>query len=177
MMHTVDETDVAAPPATVFRFAADVERWPDILPHYRWVTMGERTREQAVVEMMGQLAHDDHVHTPGTERKVTSAAEHHRQPLPGGQPGGGGVQFKPDRPDIPAVPLAPPPGHGGDVTHAGADVEQDDGARRAVGQDPGQAVADCSQPPEPVVGPGDVPERAGHDRGIRARVVQQFGSG
>ena len=51
MMHTVDETDVAAPPATVFRFAADVERWPDILPHYRWVTMGERTREQAVVEM------------------------------------------------------------------------------------------------------------------------------
>ena len=51
MMHTVDETDVAAPPATVFRFAAEVERWPDILPHYRWVTMGERTREQAVVEM------------------------------------------------------------------------------------------------------------------------------
>jgi len=50
-MHTVDETDVAAPPATVFRFAAEVERWPDILPHYRWVTMGEGTREQAVVEM------------------------------------------------------------------------------------------------------------------------------
>jgi ribosome-associated toxin RatA of RatAB toxin-antitoxin module len=51
MMRTVDEIDVAAPPATVFRFAADVERWPDILPHYRWVTIRERTPERTVVEM------------------------------------------------------------------------------------------------------------------------------
>jgi ribosome-associated toxin RatA of RatAB toxin-antitoxin module len=32
-----DERFVAAPPELCFRVAADVERWPDILPHYRWV--------------------------------------------------------------------------------------------------------------------------------------------
>ena len=26
-----------APPARAFRFGADVERWPEWLPHYRWV--------------------------------------------------------------------------------------------------------------------------------------------
>lgn len=36
-MHTVDETTTSAPPETTFRVAADVERWPEILPHYRWV--------------------------------------------------------------------------------------------------------------------------------------------
>lgn len=51
MMRTVDEVDVSAPADTAFRFAADVERWPDILPHYRWVTMRERTPERNVVEM------------------------------------------------------------------------------------------------------------------------------
>ena len=51
MMRTVDEIDVAASPATAFQFAADVERWPDILPHYRWVTIRERTPERTVVEM------------------------------------------------------------------------------------------------------------------------------
>jgi ribosome-associated toxin RatA of RatAB toxin-antitoxin module len=32
-----DEHFVPAPPELCFRVAADVERWPDILPHYRWV--------------------------------------------------------------------------------------------------------------------------------------------
>ena len=36
-MRTVDEAISAAPPDLCFRTAADVERWPDILPHYRWV--------------------------------------------------------------------------------------------------------------------------------------------
>lgn len=36
-MRTIDEIDVAAPPDLVFRFAADVEGWPKILPHYRYV--------------------------------------------------------------------------------------------------------------------------------------------
>jgi ribosome-associated toxin RatA of RatAB toxin-antitoxin module len=36
-MTTVDERIIAAPPQLCFRVAADVERWPDILPHYRWV--------------------------------------------------------------------------------------------------------------------------------------------
>ena len=47
----VDQIDVSAPPARVFAVAADVERWPDILPHYRWVRMRERSTERNVVEM------------------------------------------------------------------------------------------------------------------------------
>lgn len=37
VMRTVDERVVAAPPAVIFEVAADVERWPDLLPHYRFV--------------------------------------------------------------------------------------------------------------------------------------------
>jgi ribosome-associated toxin RatA of RatAB toxin-antitoxin module len=36
-MTTIDERFIAAPADLCFRVAADVERWPDILPHYRWV--------------------------------------------------------------------------------------------------------------------------------------------
>lgn len=36
-MITVDEDIAHAPPDLCFDVAADVERWPDILPHYRWV--------------------------------------------------------------------------------------------------------------------------------------------
>ncbi len=41
-MHTHNETVVDAPLEPTFRAAADVERWPDILPHYRWVTFHRR---------------------------------------------------------------------------------------------------------------------------------------
>lgn len=51
MMHTVDEAVVRAPPDLVFAVAADVERWPAILPHYRWVRLVEGSRESGVVEM------------------------------------------------------------------------------------------------------------------------------
>ncbi len=36
-MHTVDEIVMDAPVEGCFRAAADVEGWPDALPHYRWV--------------------------------------------------------------------------------------------------------------------------------------------
>lgn len=36
-MLTVDEIHASASPDLCFRVAADVERWPEILPHYRWV--------------------------------------------------------------------------------------------------------------------------------------------
>ncbi|MDP9348062.1 MAG: hypothetical protein M3P24_02820 [Gemmatimonadota bacterium] len=36
-MHTVDEIEVRAPVEACFRAGADVERWPEWLPHYRWV--------------------------------------------------------------------------------------------------------------------------------------------
>ncbi len=41
-MRTVDTTLVSAPPDECFRLAADVEGWPDILPHYRWVRFHRR---------------------------------------------------------------------------------------------------------------------------------------
>jgi ribosome-associated toxin RatA of RatAB toxin-antitoxin module len=49
-MRVVDRLEVAAPPDVVFRHAADVERWPAILPHYRWVRVLRRG-EPALVEM------------------------------------------------------------------------------------------------------------------------------
>ena len=36
-MITIDEHVAAAPADICFEVGADVERWPDILPHYRWV--------------------------------------------------------------------------------------------------------------------------------------------
>lgn len=41
-MRTVDRLRMRAPVARVFAAAADVERWPALLPHYRWVRMLER---------------------------------------------------------------------------------------------------------------------------------------
>ena len=41
-MTIYDEAFVKAPPRACFRVAADVERWPDILPHYRWVRFQEK---------------------------------------------------------------------------------------------------------------------------------------
>ena len=51
MMRTVDRRRVEAPLARVFAAAADVERWPDLLAHYRWVRMLERRGDRGVVEM------------------------------------------------------------------------------------------------------------------------------
>lgn len=36
-MYTVDETVMDAPVEACYRTGADVERWPEWLPHYRWV--------------------------------------------------------------------------------------------------------------------------------------------
>ena len=36
-MHTVDEIVIDAPVERCFRAGADVEHWPERLPHYRWV--------------------------------------------------------------------------------------------------------------------------------------------
>ena len=50
-MRTVDRVVIHAPPERVFAAAADVERWPAILPHYRWVRILERRAGGATVEM------------------------------------------------------------------------------------------------------------------------------
>lgn len=50
-MKTHNEIWICAPAATVYRLAAEVERWPELLPHYRWVTLLERTGNRRLVEM------------------------------------------------------------------------------------------------------------------------------
>jgi 2-polyprenyl-3-methyl-5-hydroxy-6-metoxy-1,4-benzoquinol methylase len=51
-MTTVDELVVRAPLERIFRLAAEVERWPEHLRHYRFVRFRERTRDGGgLVEM------------------------------------------------------------------------------------------------------------------------------
>ncbi len=50
-MRVVDEGHIGAAPDRVFAAARNVEQWPTILPHYRWVRMLERRADRAVVEM------------------------------------------------------------------------------------------------------------------------------
>ena len=51
-MRTVDERLVRAPVDRIFGLAADVERWPELLPHYRYVRFrGERMHGTGIVEM------------------------------------------------------------------------------------------------------------------------------
>ena len=51
-MTTVDEQLVHAPLARIFALAAEVERWPALLPHYRYVRFTERRSDGGgIVEM------------------------------------------------------------------------------------------------------------------------------
>ena len=50
-MRTVDRLHMRAPASRVFEAASDVEQWPALLPHYRWVSMLERRPGGGVVEM------------------------------------------------------------------------------------------------------------------------------
>ena len=51
-MIRVDERTTSAPLEQCVQSGADVERWPEILPHYRWVRFHEKRRfAEGVVEM------------------------------------------------------------------------------------------------------------------------------
>ncbi|HYK83237.1 MAG TPA: SRPBCC family protein [Gemmatimonadales bacterium] len=50
-MRTVDRITIRAPLARVFAAAAEVERWPAILPHYRSVRFLSRHERGGTVEM------------------------------------------------------------------------------------------------------------------------------
>ena len=50
-MITVDTLRVNAPLDKVFGAARDVERWPEWLPHYRWVRFHSRRADGGLVEM------------------------------------------------------------------------------------------------------------------------------
>jgi len=50
-MRTLDRIRVNAPMERVFQAAADVEQWPKILSHYRWVRVLRQRGEETLVEM------------------------------------------------------------------------------------------------------------------------------
>jgi ribosome-associated toxin RatA of RatAB toxin-antitoxin module len=50
-MRTVDELLVRVPAQVMFELAADVERWPERLAHYRYVRFRERRAGGGIVEM------------------------------------------------------------------------------------------------------------------------------
>ena len=41
-MHTENQIVIHAPPARVFELAAQIERWPEVLRHYRYVRVTDR---------------------------------------------------------------------------------------------------------------------------------------
>ena len=50
-MHTEVAVDVAATPRRVFDLARDIAKWPDLLPHYRKVTVHSRSNGRANATM------------------------------------------------------------------------------------------------------------------------------
>src|SRR5438046_9347644 len=50
-MRTLDQTTIRAPVERAFDAASQVERWPRILPHYRWVRFLDRRDGGGIVEM------------------------------------------------------------------------------------------------------------------------------
>lgn len=48
-MHSEIGIDIAAPPELVFRLTRDVERWPQLLPHYVAVRVEERRPDGSIV--------------------------------------------------------------------------------------------------------------------------------
>ena len=50
-MHATNEIVIAAPAHTIYALAAATERWPEILPHYRFVEVLEQSGSSRVVRM------------------------------------------------------------------------------------------------------------------------------
>jgi hypothetical protein len=50
-MRTIDRIRIHAPMERVFRAAMEVEQWPTILRHYRWVRVLDRRGDESLVEM------------------------------------------------------------------------------------------------------------------------------
>ena len=50
-----NEILITASPDIIFPLAAAVERWPELLPHYRWVRVLDRRDGRSLVSMAAQL--------------------------------------------------------------------------------------------------------------------------
>lgn len=72
-MRTVDEHVTTATPRVAFRVAADVERWPEILPHYRWVRF---RRKEGFAEGLVEMAAWRHFGPVGYPTWWLSEMEH-----------------------------------------------------------------------------------------------------
>jgi ribosome-associated toxin RatA of RatAB toxin-antitoxin module len=79
-MTTVDERLVRAPLSRIFALAADVERWPALLPHYRYVRFLERRADGGGIVDMSAYRPFGLLHWPTWWR---SSMRVHR---PGGAP-------------------------------------------------------------------------------------------
>jgi ribosome-associated toxin RatA of RatAB toxin-antitoxin module len=51
MMHTENRIEISGDVKRVFQVAAQVDKWPTILPHYRWVRVVQRRKRRTTVEM------------------------------------------------------------------------------------------------------------------------------
>src|SRR2546422_717295 len=91
-MVTVDRVVIRAPIDRVLHMAADVERWPQILSHYRWVRFLERRNGGGTVEMAAwrPLGAFPYPTRWGSERIVDRRGPGNRYPpRPGATAGGG----------------------------------------------------------------------------------------
>jgi ribosome-associated toxin RatA of RatAB toxin-antitoxin module len=50
-MHTENHIEIRGDVKRIFQIAAQVDKWPDILPHYRWVRVLQRKKRRTTVEM------------------------------------------------------------------------------------------------------------------------------
>jgi ribosome-associated toxin RatA of RatAB toxin-antitoxin module len=50
-MHTENRIEIRGDVKRIFQIAAQVDKWPDILPHYRWVRVLQRRKRRTTVEM------------------------------------------------------------------------------------------------------------------------------
>jgi ribosome-associated toxin RatA of RatAB toxin-antitoxin module len=55
-MHTENRIEIRGELREIFRTAAQVEKWPQILPHYRWVRVVQRRKRRLTVEMAARRA-------------------------------------------------------------------------------------------------------------------------
>lgn len=85
-MTTIDERVVRAPLARIFALSADVERWPAVLPHYRFVRFLDRRRDGGGIVDMSANRPFGLIQWPTWWRSRMSV----RQP---GEPGGPSIRF------------------------------------------------------------------------------------
>lgn len=50
-MHTENQIEIRGDIRRIFQLAAQVDKWPEILPHYRWVRVLSRKKRRSTVEM------------------------------------------------------------------------------------------------------------------------------